>query len=235
MHVRTGVAVADLGAVVGRAHADVRLAAAPRVAELVRRDGERAERGGRLALEEPEALRELGRDQAAQRAVVREHDEADVVLRVRRGGAERGVTEHDADLGLEVEAPRRIAELDRVARPEQVTGAALIDERIGLERLRRLGTARLADQDHVIEERGAVDPFVRARERCAEAVRIDRHAIERAAIELIGDRAQLGLGRTPVIECPLQGRPRLGSRRTRLAIAAHHEEAAISGSIAQGR
>ena len=54
-------------------------------------------------------------------------------------------------------------------RAEQHARAALVDERIGSQRLRRLGAARLAHEDHVVEERRAVDPLVRARQRRVRA------------------------------------------------------------------
>ena len=52
---------------------------------------------------------------------------------------------------------------------EQHAGAALVDQRIGAQRLRRLGAARLAHQDDVVQERRAVDPLVRARQRRVRA------------------------------------------------------------------
>ena len=155
--------------------------------------------------------------------------------RVRCGGAERRVVEDDADLGLVVEPPRRIVELDRVARAEHVARAALVDQRIGLERRGRLGAPRAPHQDHVVEERRAVDPLVGARQRRAEPQRIDRDAIVVAAIELVGDRAQRRLRLGPVVERALQRRPALGRRRADLAVAAHHQEPAVSGAIAQRR
>ena len=128
VHLGAGVAIADQLAVVGRAHARVQATVAPRVAELVGRDRERRERGRRLALEEAEALRELVGHEVAQRAVVREQDEANVRRRGRGGRADRRVAEDHGHLGFVVETPRRIAELDRVARPEQIARAALIDD-----------------------------------------------------------------------------------------------------------
>ena len=154
---------------------------------------------------------------------------------VRGARAEWNVAEHDADLGFVVQAPRRIVELDRVARAEHVSRAALVDQRIGLERRRRLGAARAADEDDVVEVRRAVDPLEGARQRRAEPQRIDRDAIDRAAIELIGDHAQRRLGRAPVVERALQRRPGIGRRRADLGIAAHDQEAAVSRAIAQRR
>jgi hypothetical protein len=42
-----------------------------------------------------------------------QHHQPDVAAGVGGGGADRHVAEHDADLGLVVEAPGRIVELDR--------------------------------------------------------------------------------------------------------------------------
>ena len=117
VHLGAGVAVADELAVVGRAHADVDAAVAPRGAELVGRDRERRERGRRLRLEEAEALGQLVGDQVAQRDVVREHDQAHVLgggvgARCRCGTSPR-ITQTSR---LEVEAPRGIVQHDRIAR-----------------------------------------------------------------------------------------------------------------------
>ncbi len=59
--------------------------AIPHLAQLIGRDGDGREGGGRLGLEEAEALAQLVRDQVAERDVVGEHDEADGFLRALRG------------------------------------------------------------------------------------------------------------------------------------------------------
>jgi len=87
----------------------------------------------------------------------------------------------------------------------------------------------------VIEERRAVDPLVRAREGRTEAVRIDRRAVECTAVELVGDRAQRGLGGGPVVEGALQRRPGIGSWSAGLAIASNDEKSSVSGAVAKSR
>ena len=153
------------------------------VAELVGRDGEGRERRRRLGLEEAEALGQLGRHEVAQRDVVGEHHQLDVRGGVVGARALRRVVEDDADLGLEVEAPRRVGEHDVVGGREQHARAALVDERVGAQRLRRLGAARLAHQDHVVQERRAVDPLVGARQRRVERAHVERLRRRRAALE----------------------------------------------------
>src|SRR3954470_20835054 len=66
-------------------------------------------------------------------------------------------------------------------------------------------------------------------------MRVDRYAVDRAAIELVCNAAKLRLGGVPVVECRLQRRPLVGRMRAQLAIAADDEESAISRTIAEGR
>jgi hypothetical protein len=54
-------------------------------------------------------------------------------------------------------------------------------------------------------------------------MRIDRNTIERASIELIGDRAELRFGRRPIIERALQRRPFVRGHRPHFAIPANYE------------
>ena len=161
-----GVAIADQRAVVGGAQAQVNAAVAPAFAELVGSDGERRERGGRLGVEEAKALGQLGGDEISQRHVVAQTEELDVPLGPGGAGPDGNIVENGADLGFEVEPPRGIAEHDIFRGREQRARAALIDERIGAQGFRRLGAARLANQDDVVEKRAAVDPFIGARQRC---------------------------------------------------------------------
>ena len=199
VHLRAGVAVADHASVVGGAHAEVDAAAAPGVAELVGRDRERARTRWPAS---------TGRSRSPSRArsgtrlrrvhVVGEHHEPHVAARASAARVpRRNVAEDDRDLGLEVEAPGRVGQLERIARAEQIARAALVDERIALERGRRLGAARLAHEHHVVQVRRAVDPLVGARQRRGEPRRIDGRAFERAALELRRRRAR-SAGSAPV-------------------------------------
>jgi hypothetical protein len=54
---------------------------------------------------------------------------------------------------------------DRVARADKGVRAALVHQRVGPERLRQLGTARLAHQFDVIDVGRAIGPLVGARQR----------------------------------------------------------------------
>ena len=207
-----------------------------RVAELVGRDRERRERGRRLALEEPEALRELVGDQVAQRAVVREHDEPHVRARrrppwcraARRRGRRRPRTRSRGPTPDRAARSDRAGRAGRPSRPGRSSGS--VSSVVGGSAPRALRTRM-----HVVEERRAVDPLVRARQRRAEPVRIDGHAVERAAVERLGERAQRRLGGLPVIERALERGPRIGRRRAGLAVAAHDQEPAVAGTVAEGR
>ena len=87
-------------------------------------------RGGRLRVEEAEALLQLGWDEVAKGHVVGQHDEPDVSRGVLPPRAHRRIAEDDGDLRLEVEAPSRVLQRDVIGRTEQHAGAALIDQRI---------------------------------------------------------------------------------------------------------
>ena len=73
--------------------------------------GEKARPG--FALEEAEALRELRRDQVAQRHVVGEHHQPDVRAAPRRRYAHRHVVGDHRHLGFEIDAPGLVGERDR--------------------------------------------------------------------------------------------------------------------------
>ena len=134
-------------------------AALPCRAEFVGRHGDRAERGRGLALEEAEALRQLGRDQVAQADVVGEHHEADPFERGLGRHAHRDVAGDDGDLGLEVDAERFVGADDVVTRADQVVAAALVHQRIGVEARGHFGVARAPDQLDMVDERRAVGPL----------------------------------------------------------------------------
>ena len=226
-----GVDVADLRAVPAHREAQVEAPAAPGGPELVGRDRERRERRRRLRLEEAEALGELGRHEVAVGDVVREAQEPHVALGVLRGGAAGHVAEHDADLRLEVHAPRRIGERDVLAGREQHAGAALVDERVRLERRRRLRAARPAHEPHVVQVGGAVHPLVGARQRREQAPRVERLDAHPPRLDRLGEGPEPGLTRLPAVERVLQRRRDAGRFGERLAIPAHHHEPAVAAPV----
>ena len=71
-------------------------------------------------------------------------------LRFFLTGAEADIARDDSNLAFHVAAPGFIGERDRLARPQEAVGAALIHQRIGPERLGHLRLARLTDELHVI-------------------------------------------------------------------------------------
>ena len=217
VHLGARVAVADQLAVVGRAHAHVQRGRRATRAELVGRDRERRERGRRLALEEAEALGELVGDEVAQRDSRSRASPAARAAAASAAACRCGVSPRTTQTSDSKSRPHAgVAQHDRVARPEQIAGAALVDQRIGLERRRRLGAARLAHQDHVVEVRRAVDPLVRAGQRRGERARRRAAAPSScAALERVGERAQRRLRARP-------------SRRARPAASARWRSAAAS-------
>ena len=142
----------------------VKLGAVPRRTELIGGDRRQREGARRLALKKAEARGELGRDQGAQAHVVGEHDQLD--MRAGLVGADAGrdrVGDH-RDLGLEVDAPRLLGGDNGVVRPEKPVRAALVHQRLGPERIRQLGAARLAHQLDMVDVGAAVGPLEGARQ-----------------------------------------------------------------------
>jgi hypothetical protein len=113
----------------------VHAAALPGVAQFVGRHRHRAEGGGRLALQEAEALGQLGRHQVAQRPVVDQHQQPHAVQRLLGRGAHRHVAGDHGQLGLEVDAPASSAKTGVVGRAQEVVAAALVHQRVGAQKL----------------------------------------------------------------------------------------------------
>src|SRR5690606_8006036 len=231
VHLGARVGIPDQATVVDRAQGKVHPPVPPGVAELVRRDGEGTEGGGGLALEEAEALRQLGGDEIAQGDVVDEDEEADVAVRVRGGRALRRVAEDHRHLRFEVEAPLRIGKGDVLGRSEEVARSSLVDEGIFPQRRRRLGAARLAHEDHVVEEGRAVHPLVRAGKRSVEAVGLDGQAFHPPRLQVGGEGLEPGRHIVPTIEGGLEVRRDAVGRRVDRVVPAHHDELSVAASI----
>ncbi len=111
----------------------MKLAAVPGIAQLVRGHRDRREGRGRLRLEEAKTLGEFGRDQAAQRDVVDEHDKADRA-RASSPMAPIGTSPTTTAISPSMSTPQASSAIDdRIARPEEAVGAALVHQRIGPE------------------------------------------------------------------------------------------------------
>ena len=146
----------------------------------------------------PKPLRELVGHQVAQRDVVGQHQQPDVRRARRRRVVPCGVSPRIAATSLSKSSPQAgIGERDVVARAEQHARAALVDERIGLQRRGRRGAARLAHAADVVEERRPVDPLVGARQRRAEARDVQRLADRAVArVQLPASAASAGAARS---------------------------------------
>ena len=163
-HVGAAVGLAEQGLVDVHADRALDAAAVPGRAQFVWRDGHRRERGRGLAVDEAEVLGDLRRDEIAQRDVVGQHDEADVLSCpvVRRAG--RHVAKDDGHLGLEVDAPVFAGGMDGIAGADEVIGVALVHHRVFFRVGRHLGAACLAHQFGVRQVGGGVQPLVGARQ-----------------------------------------------------------------------
>ena len=169
-HVDAGIGTTERFAVEIDAERQRDLAAVPGVAQLVRRNGDGRKRTRGLRLEKAEPLAELGRNEAAQRHVVDEHDEPDRGPRGIDIGSHRHVVDDDGDLAFHVDAPGFVGHHDRRARRQEAVGAALVHQRIGPEARRHLRAARLAHQFDMVDVCRAVDPLVSAGQRRAGIV-----------------------------------------------------------------
>ena len=138
--------------------------AAPCLAQLVRRNRHGAEGAGGFGLKEAEALGELAGDEAPQAHIIDQHQQLDVLRRVRLGDAHRHIVGDAGDLALHVHAPGRIAQRNVLARGEEAVAAALVHQRIMVEALGHLGAARLADQLDVVDVGAPVGPLIGAGE-----------------------------------------------------------------------
>jgi hypothetical protein len=103
-HLGACLAHAHAFAVPVNPHGQVQTPVVPSLTQLVGRDRHGAEGSGGFALQEAEIFGEFIWDQAAQRHVIGEHDQANAFQRCIRGGLHRHVARDDRDLGLEVDA-----------------------------------------------------------------------------------------------------------------------------------
>jgi hypothetical protein len=153
--------------------------------------------------------------------------------RLGGGGAHRHVAGHHGDLGLEVDAPGLVGH-HRVARADEAVRAALVHQRVGVERGRHLGVARLAHQLDVVDVGRAVGPLVGARQRRGAGGLVEGLGVDRAAVERLVHLAQLRLAGLPVVERGLQA---AGDRRHRTAageIAADDDQGAVAAALLEG-
>src|SRR5690606_32771276 len=134
-------------------------------------------------------------------------------------------------LRFEVEAPLRIGKGDVLGRSEEVARSSLVDEGIFPQRRRRLGAARLAHENHVVEEGRAVHPLVRAGKRSVEAVGLDGQAFHPPRLQVGGEGLEPGRHIVPTIEGGLEVRRDAVGRRVDRVLPAHHDELSVAASI----
>src|SRR6187551_4051850 len=123
-----GVGIAEQHAVEARLQLQMQASVAKRFAQLVRSDDERRERGCRLGHEKAKTFGELRRNQVAEGPIIGEHQEPHVGRCLDSERAAWGVTEHDAQLGLEIQTEALVAEAEVVIWTEQAARRALVYE-----------------------------------------------------------------------------------------------------------
>ena len=234
-HLRSGVAQADLAAVPGALQPQVHAAVLPGSADLVERDGHRAECGGRLALEKAEALGEFGRNQVAQADIVGQHHEANAVERLLGTRAHLHVAGDDRDLGFEVDAHRFAGHRHHVHRAEKIVAAALVHQRVDVEAFWHLGIARLAHQFDVVEVGRTVGPLVGPWQRRHALRRVERKRMACAAlVERVVQVLQLRAHEAPVVEHLLQPAGDAGGVVGEREVAGHDDQLPVAGAVLQG-
>src|SRR5690606_2681444 len=116
------------------------------LAEFIRGDCNGGKSRGRLGLVKPETFRQFGGDEVSQRDVVDDHQQLDVVAGGVGTGSHRYVVRYDGGFGFHVDAELLAGYADVVAGPQEVVGAALVDERVVPETVRHLGAPGFAHQ-----------------------------------------------------------------------------------------
>ena len=121
------------------------------------------------------------------------------------------VADDHAELSLEVDAVRLVERRDVVVRAEHVVGAALVHQRDALDVRDRRQLERLLHQRPVIQERRAVAPLRRARQRRGGLPGIEiEGAVQPPFVEPLGQRLQAGRRHAPALD---RGEQRRGDRR----------------------
>ena len=115
-------------------------------AEFVRGNRDRGEGGRGFRLVKAEAFRQFGRYQVSQRDVVDEHQQLYVLPGILRPGPHRHVIRYDGGFRFHVDAEVLAGDLDVVARPEKIIGAALVHERVVPETVRHPGSPCFAHE-----------------------------------------------------------------------------------------
>ncbi len=178
--------------------------ARPGRAQFIGRGENRREVAGRLRLDKAEALGQLVRDEIAQRDIVDQPDQTDVIERLGRRDALRHVAGDHADLCLHVAAPGLVSQLDWRTGGAQVVAAALVHQRIVPEALRQLRPARLADQFDVVDVSRTIGPLIGPRQRRGDFAFVEPLARDRAVFQLGRQCAQHRLVSVPVVQRGLQ-------------------------------
>ena len=139
-----------------------------------------------------EALRQLGRNEVAQRPVVDQHDELDARARRIARRTHRHIVGNDGDFTFKVDAEFFRRHRHVVTWTEEIVRAALVDERIGPEARRHLSATRLAHELYMIHVRRAIDPMMSPRQWRSDGLRVEREDTRRtAALQLICDGLKL--------------------------------------------
>ena len=109
-------------------------------------------------------------------------------------------------------------------RAQQDAGAALVDERIGQQLGRQVGTTRLPGQPHMAQEGRSVEPLVGARQGSGEIIRVEWLARDCPRVQPGGERAEAGLGGFPQVEGRLErGSDAGGAGKTRSVAPDDHQ------------
>ena len=206
----------------------VKLAVPPPITQRIGGHEHGREGAGRLRLEEAESLGELAGDQAAQRYVVGQADEADRGERLFAARAQRHVAGDDDDLRLHVAPPALVAERDRIAGGEEAVRPALIHQRIVPEAVRHLGPARLPHQCDVVHIGRPVRPLIGARQRRGGVMFVEAFARDHRMLQVSRKILEVGQIPAPIVERRLQRRHDMARVRAPGEVVRDDDEPAVT-------
>src|SRR5260370_33734426 len=150
------------------------------------------------------------------------------------GGSDslRDAPKNGCPLRLEVQTEIRRGQHQGIPRTQEDPRAALIDEWIGLEPVRRGGTAGLSYQENMVDVRRSIDPFVGTRQGRGEPFELDGLAVVVAAVQLERDLPQQRLAAFPPVGRALHARDaQKASQKTPSRV--DHDERAIPRTLPQ--
>ena len=165
-HLWAGIAHADFAAIPGALHGHVQTTFVPGTFsvehEFIQSHCHGAEGGGGFALEKTKPFGQFVGNQVAQAHVIGQHHQTNALQRLRRRATHAHIAGDDGNFCLKINAKSLRDTGNRVTRADKVVAAALVHERVGVERRGHVGVARFAHQLDMVEIGRTIGPLVGA-------------------------------------------------------------------------